>query len=135
MSTTPNYPASEPFTGTTTLDAPDHHKMHSSRMHDMKTKAANLGRTAAVKIDRNLDSTAGFLERSALRLRSRSGQPDSWTHSAAGRLESTASYLRRRHTDDMISDLDRTVRKNPSASMAACFGMGFLIGMMIRRRD
>jgi ElaB/YqjD/DUF883 family membrane-anchored ribosome-binding protein len=135
MSTTPNYPASEPFTATTTLDAPDQHKTHSSKMHDMKTKAASFGRSAAVKIDRNLDSTAGFLERSALRLRSRSSEPDSWTQSAAGRLESTASYLRRRHTDDMIHDLDRTVRKNPSASMAACFGVGFLIGMLIRRSD
>lgn len=134
MSTTPNYPASEPFTGTTTLDAPEH-KTYSARMKDVKTKAANLGRTAAGKIDQNIDSTAGFLERSALRLRSRASAPDSWTQSAAGRLESTASYLRRRHTDDMMSDLDRTVRKNPGASVAACFGLGFLIGMAIRRHD
>lgn len=145
MSTTPTYPASDPFTGTTTLDAPDQ-KSTSARIQDVKakaadtvqdvkTKAADIGRTAATKIDQNLDTAAGFLERSALRLRSRSGQQGDWSTSTAGRLESTASYLRSHHTTDVVSDLDRTVRSNPSASVAACFGLGFLIGMAIRRND
>ena len=130
MATTPNYPHST--SGTSTLEAPGQ-ETTKSRLQNVKHKAADLSRNTATKIDQNIDSAAGFLERSALRMRSRGSQPDSWTHNAAGRLESTASYLRTHHTNEIVSDFDRTVRKNPSASLAACFGMGFLIGMMLRR--
>lgn len=100
---------------------------------DLKSKAADLGRNAASSIDRNMSTAADALERSAQKLRSRS--ETGWTSTAAVKMESTARYLRTHHTDAVIGDLDRVVRRNPSAAMAACFGIGFLIGMALRRDD
>jgi ElaB/YqjD/DUF883 family membrane-anchored ribosome-binding protein len=106
-------------------------------MDRVKHTAAQFGRSAAETIDRNLDSAAGALERSASALRSKTtssgGRVGELAQTAAGKMDATARYFRENHTKDMVSGAERCIRDNPGVSLAAAAAVGFLIGMTMRR--
>jgi len=102
----------------------------------VKDKAADLGRSAAHNIDRNLDKTASALHNAASSLRGRvgaGGKMSDMAHTAADKMEATANYFDHHHTREMMTDLEHVVRRNPGASLAAAVGLGFLIGMSMKR--
>jgi len=110
---------------------------HAAGMDRVKHTAAQFGRSAAETIDRNLDSAAGALERSASALRSKTtssgGRVGELAQTAAGKMDATARYFRENHTKDMVSGAERCIRDNPGVSLAAAAAVGFLIGMTMRR--
>jgi ElaB/YqjD/DUF883 family membrane-anchored ribosome-binding protein len=99
----------------------------------VKNTAADLGRSAAENIDRNLDTAAGALEKTASSLRSRVGEGGTRmtdvAKTAADKLEGTARYFREHHSREMVSDFEGLVKRNPGTSLMAALGLGLLIGM------
>jgi ElaB/YqjD/DUF883 family membrane-anchored ribosome-binding protein len=103
----------------------------------VKDTAAGFGRSAAENIDRNLDRTVGALHNAASSLRGRAGTGESrmsnMANTTADKLDATAQYFEHHHTREMVGDLEHVVRRNPGASIAAAAGLGFLIGMSLKR--
>jgi ElaB/YqjD/DUF883 family membrane-anchored ribosome-binding protein len=128
MSTTQN-----PIAGMNTETT--HHE--TGGVQRVKDTATQFGHKAAETIDRNIDNAAGALERSANALRSRVTEQDSrlndFASTAAEKLDATARYFRQNHTQEMMTGVERGVRRNPAVSLAAAAAGGFLIGMTMRR--
>jgi ElaB/YqjD/DUF883 family membrane-anchored ribosome-binding protein len=99
--------------------------------------AADFGRSAATNIDKNIDSAAGALQGAAEQLRTRAGMGEGKVnriaHTTAEKLETTARYFREHHTREMMDGLESTVRRNPGMSLGIALGVGFLIGMTMKR--
>jgi ElaB/YqjD/DUF883 family membrane-anchored ribosome-binding protein len=102
-----------------------------------REKANEMGRKSAETIDRNLDAAAGKLQSTAESLRNRAGmghdKMSQMATTAADKLDATARYFRDHHTADMVSGFDHMVRRNPGASLCAALGVGFLLGMAMRK--
>lgn len=134
----------------TTNDIQNGKNMHSSDMGSsglrqrvsgmtghVKDTAADFGRSAAQHIDRNLDNMSGALLNAASTLRNKApqggGKVSDLAHTAAEKMEGTARYFQSHHTREMMTDFEHVVRRNPGASLAAAVGLGFIIGMSMRR--
>jgi ElaB/YqjD/DUF883 family membrane-anchored ribosome-binding protein len=100
----------------------------------VKEKTADLGHTAAEKLDDRRDTAASGLETAASAIHARADQlPGGETvsglaHSAADKLTSTADYVRQNDVKDMLADLEQIVKKNPGPSLLAAAVVGFLVG-------
>lgn len=109
----------------------------SSATSQAREKAAELGRTTADKIDRNLETAAGKLHDTADALRQKAGlgndRVSQLASTAADKLDATATYFRSTSSRDMMSGVEQSVRRNPGASLAAALAVGFLIGAAMKR--
>ena len=103
----------------------------------MKDKAAQLGRSAAQKVDETRGSTAEALQSTANSLRSGAQSSGEAISNAANRtaekLESTAKYVREHDFRSMMQDVEEVVRRNPAQSLCAAIAVGFLMGSALRR--
>jgi ElaB/YqjD/DUF883 family membrane-anchored ribosome-binding protein len=99
-----------------------------------KEKAAELGRTAANKIDEQRDTAASGLQSAASTLHAGADRlpggetVTSLAHTAADTLTSTADYVREHDVNRMMADVERLVRNNPGPSLVAAAVVGFLVG-------
>jgi|SRR3954451_18963014 len=99
-----------------------------------KDKVADLGRSAAQKIDQNRGSAASSLENAAATLHQTAEslpggeKVSNLAHTAADKLTSTADYVRRNDVNGMMSDVERVVKNNPGPSLLAAAVVGFLVG-------
>lgn len=106
----------------------------------MQDKVSNLGRTAADKIDENRDAAAGGLERAASSVHENAEslpggeKVSSMAHAAAGKLSSTADYVREHDVNRMMADVETLVKSNPGRSLIAAAALGFLVGRAFSRR-
>ena len=111
----------------------------SDAANQVKEKAAQFGRTAAQKVDEGRGSTAGALQSTADSLRSgaqSSGEAlSNVANKTAEKLESTANYVRDHDFRGMMKDLEEVVKRNPTPSLCAAIGLGFLMGAALRGRD
>jgi ElaB/YqjD/DUF883 family membrane-anchored ribosome-binding protein len=123
---TGNYPGS---TGTRSTEGV--RERVSDFTHQAKEKANEFGRKSAETIDRNMDAAAGKLASTADSLRMRAGtggdRMSQLASTAADKLDATARYMRDHH------GMETLVRRNPGASMCAALGVGFLIGIAMKR--
>ena len=78
-----------------------------------------------------LESSAASLLRTAS---TSEGQLAVVAAKVAGALGCTAGYLRQNDIQDMAADVEQTVKRYPGASLAAAAGVGFLLGVVVRRR-
>jgi len=85
----------------------------------VKDKVAEMGQTAAAKIDDNRGGAAEGLEKAATALHENAqGLPggekvSDLAHVTAEKLNSTAEYVREHDVKSMMTDVESLVRKNP----------------------
>ena len=106
-----------------------------------KEKAADLGRSAARKIDEQRDTAASGLESAASTLHASADRlpggekVTSLAHTTADTLTSTADYVREHDVNSMMADVERFVRNNPGPSLLAAAVVGFLVGRTFSSND
>jgi ElaB/YqjD/DUF883 family membrane-anchored ribosome-binding protein len=99
-----------------------------------KEKVTDLGRTAADKINQNRDAAASSLDSVASSIHQKAEslpggeKVSSLAHSTADSLKSTASYVRKKDLNAMMSDVEHLVKNNPGTSLLAAAVVGFLVG-------
>jgi hypothetical protein len=104
------------------------------------SKAAELRQRAAEAIDAKRDAVANKIESAAFSLRERAetmpggerlaGAADS----AAGAMQSAADYVRDHDVEEMLSDIQRTVKRHPGAALLTAAAVGFVIARALTRR-
>lgn len=103
-----------------------------------KQKVSDVGRQASDQIDAKRGPAADTLESAASAIHEKADSlPGGETvkavaHSAAGKLESTAGYIREHDVQAMFSDVENIVRRNPGPSLLIAAVVGFLIGRAFR---
>lgn len=113
-------------------------RVRVSEMTDqVRHTASDFGRSAAQNIDRNLDRAAGALERTSSALRSRtgesSGRVNRYAQTTADKLDATARYFREHHTNEVMTGVEGFARRKPAVAIGTAAGLGFLIGMLMKR--
>ena len=83
-----------------------------------KAAAGGLDK-AAVAIDETADQLPGGEDISNL------------AHEAAGKLKTTARYIRRRDVNGMLKDLGNGVKNNPGPALVAAAAVGFFVGRAV----
>jgi ElaB/YqjD/DUF883 family membrane-anchored ribosome-binding protein len=107
----------------------------------VKDKVADLGRSAADKIDANRDAAASGLESAANTLHEKAESLPggekvvSLAHSTADKLSSTAEYVREHDVRSMMADVEQLVKNNPGPSLLAAAVVGFLVGRAFNNND
>jgi hypothetical protein len=98
-----------------------------------------LGRTAGEKLDEARNGTADALENAASSVRTtgRYGAETIGTlsESAAGKLDSTAAYVRSHDVGGMLISLRRVIRRHPTGFLVLAAGIGFLAGSAVRNKS
>jgi len=113
----------------------------SNAASQAKNKLADLGRTAAQKIDSNRQAAAGGLQDAASTLHDKADRlpggekVSNLAHTAADKLSATASYVRDHDMNSMMSDLEQFVRKNPGPALMGAAAIGFLVGRAFTDSD
>jgi len=120
-------------TGSSTNDLKS--KVNDATSH-VKHTASEFGRSAMHNIDRNLKSAAGALESTASMIRSKApaaGKTGGLATTAADKLDSTARYFRDHDAQQMVDGMGTWARRNPGAALGMAAGIGFLIGLTMKR--
>jgi hypothetical protein len=105
----------------------------------VKTKASNLGRSAADKIDENRGGAAAGLESAGTSLHARAdslpGGPKVTraAHATADTLNHTAQYLREHDVASMLTDAKRLVKNNPGTALLGAAILGFVLARTLSR--
>jgi ElaB/YqjD/DUF883 family membrane-anchored ribosome-binding protein len=106
-----------------------------------KNKVADLGRTAADKIDQNRSAAAGGLEGAASTLHEKADslpggdKVSTLAHTAADKLNATAEYVRENDVNSMMADVERLVKNNPGPALLSAAVVGFLVGRAFTNND
>jgi hypothetical protein len=99
----------------------------------------DLGLAAGEKLDNARKGTADALENAAssVRTNGRDGAKtiETLSENAAGKLDSTAAYVRSYDVGGMLSNLRQVVSKNPGGFLILAAGIGFLAGSAFRRNN
>jgi ElaB/YqjD/DUF883 family membrane-anchored ribosome-binding protein len=99
----------------------------------------DLGRTAGEKLDEARKGTAEALENAAYSLRTtgRDGAKtiETMAENAAGKLDSTAAYVRNHDVEGMLGNLRQVIARNPTGFLILAAGIGFLAGSAFRRNN
>ncbi len=97
-------------------------------------KAGQVKEQATQQVDTGLDKAAGGLDKLAdtVRQQAEGGKVPGQATMVAEKLDSAASYLRDKDTDQLMTDLEALVRRKPVESMAAAIGVGFLLSKALR---
>ena len=107
----------------------------------LKSKASNLGRAAAEKIDEQRGAAAGGLKSAASTLHEKADslpggeKVASFAHSTADKLSSTSDYIREHDVKTMMADLERLVKNNPGPSLLGAALIGFLVARTFSSND
>jgi ElaB/YqjD/DUF883 family membrane-anchored ribosome-binding protein len=108
---------------------------------DVKDKVADLGRTAADKINQNRGAAASGLEKAAATVHeTAAGLPGGekvaeLAHSTADKLTSTAEYVRDHDVNSMMADVERFVKNSPGPALLIAGVIGFLVGRAFTSND
>jgi hypothetical protein len=105
----------------------------------VKTKASDLGRLAADKIDGTRDGAADGLESAGTSLHAKAdslpGGPKVTraAHAAANTLNQTAEYIREHDVASMMADVKRVVKDNPGPALLGAVILGFVLARTLSR--
>ena len=106
-------------------------------LHRAQERVEDLGRAAGEKLDEARHGTAAALENAASSVRTtgRQGAKTIGTvsESAAGKLDSTAAYVRSHDVGGMLLNLRQVVALHPTRFLVLAAGIGFLAGSAFRR--
>ena len=108
----------------------------SRELDQAQERMQDLRRTAAERLEAR-NGTAEALESvaSSVRTTGRQGAEriDTLSESAAGKLDSTAAYVRSHNVGDMLVNLGQFIGKHPTGFLLLAAGIGFLAGSAIQR--
>jgi ElaB/YqjD/DUF883 family membrane-anchored ribosome-binding protein len=110
-------------------------------MEELKESVADLGRTAADKINANRKAAAGSLEKASAAIHEKADQlpcgegVSELAHATAGKLKNTARYVRKRDANGMMVDIGNGVRNHPVPALAVAAAVGFLLGRAFTTND
>ena len=93
---------------------------------EVKDRVADLGRTAADKINEKREAAASGLERAAATLPG---------EKVAELAQSTAEYVRDHDVNRMMTDVERLVKNSPRPALLIAGVIGFLIGRAFSSND
>jgi ElaB/YqjD/DUF883 family membrane-anchored ribosome-binding protein len=99
---------------------------------DVKETVSDLGKRAENEMDSRRKATACTLEDAASALHRQGKACASIAHSAAGKLSSTAKYVRRHRVRNMVTDVGQFLKKNAGPSFGAFAAVGFAGFLMAR---
>jgi hypothetical protein len=99
----------------------------------------DLGRTAVEKLDEARVGTADALESAACSVRT-SGRDgarkiETTSERVAGKLDSTAQYMRGQDVGRMLGNARLAIGRNPGGFLLLAAGIGFLAGSALRRNN
>lgn len=103
------------------------------------TSMTDAARDAAAKIDESRSTAADGLDAAASALHDRADDlPGGETvrnvaRATAGRLNSSAEYVRTHDTRRMMADVESFVKSNPGPALAVAAAFGFLLGRALSR--
>jgi len=111
----------------------------SAGLHRAQERMEDLGRTSGETLDEARHGTATAFENAASSVRT-SGRYGAETietlsESAAGKLDSTAAYVRRHSVGGMLINLRQVIRRHPTGFLVLAAGIGFLAGSAVRRNE
>ena len=99
----------------------------------------DLGLAAGEKLDEARKGTADALENAACSVRTtgRAGAKtiETLSENAAGKLDSTAAYMRNHDMGGMLSNLGQVISRNPTGFLVLAASIGFLAGSAFRRNN
>ncbi|MEM8535757.1 MAG: hypothetical protein AAGF95_33330 [Chloroflexota bacterium] len=103
---------------------------------EIKEKAQAYGEQAHTRADEAMSRSGDQLDTLAQRVREKApeGKAGEMAYRTADAMEQSASYLRRSNPTDVRNDLETTIRKNPTESLLAGLGIGFLLAQLTKRR-
>ena len=125
----------EPVTGRSVTDKV------SDAATEMKDKVADLGRTAADKINENRGATASGLEKAASTIHENAAslpggeKVAELAHSTADKLTTTAEYVRDHDVNSIMTDVERLVKNSPGPALLIAGVIGFLVGRAFNSND
>ena len=125
----------EPVTGRSVTDNV------SDAATEMKDKVADLGRTAADKINENRGATASGLEKAASTIHENAAslpggeKVAELAHSTADKLTTTAEYVRDHDVNSIMTDVERLVKNSPGPALLIAGVIGFLVGRAFTSND
>ena len=125
----------EPVTGRSVTDKV------SDAATEMKDKVADLGRTAADKINENRGATASGLEKAASTIHENAAslpggeRVAELAHSTADKLTTTAEYVRDHDVNSIMTDVERLVKNSPGPALLIAGVIGFLVGRAFTSND
>lgn len=97
----------------------------------------DLRQTAGERLDQARNGTADALENAAFSVRTSGRQGaeriDALSQNAAGKLDSTAAYVRSHNVGDMLINLRQVISKHPTGFLLLAVGIGFLAGSAAQR--
>jgi ElaB/YqjD/DUF883 family membrane-anchored ribosome-binding protein len=96
----------------------------SARMEEQRARAASA-----------LENTASSLHQKADTIPNAGTKIADFAHRTAGKLETTAGYLRDHDSKAMMRDCEELVRRYPGQFLAAGVFLGFFLGRSLRRSD
>lgn len=99
------------------------------RAEEMASSAAQRAGETVSSLGQGMSSLAGTLRHSA----PQQGMLGTAADAVADRLEAGGQYLQERNLADMTDDLSGLIRQHPLPSMMVVFGLGFLVGNVLRR--
>lgn len=109
------------------------------RLSRAQQQMKDLGLAAGEKLDEAREGTADALENAAFSVRTtgRDGAKtiETMSESAAGKLDSTAQYVRSHDVGGMLSNLRQVIGRNPTGFLVLAAGIGFLAGSAFRRNN
>jgi hypothetical protein len=101
-------------------------------------RVEELGQTAGEALDGARHETAAVLENAASSVRTtgRYGAEtiETLSGSAAGKLDSTAAYVRSHDVGGMLISLRQVIGRHPTGFFILAAGIGFLVGSAVRRK-
>jgi len=102
-------------------------------------QAKDLGLAAGEKLDEARTKTADALESAAFSVRAtgRDGAKsiETMSENAAGKLDSTARYVRSHDVGGMLSNVRQVISRNPTGFLILAAGIGFLAGSAFGRNN
>ena len=108
-----------------------------SGVHCAQGELEDLGRTVGKKLDEARSGTADALESAASSVRStgRRGAEtiDALSRNAAGKLDTSAAYVRSHDVGGMLTNLRQVIRRHPTGFVLLAAGIGFFAGSAVRR--
>ena len=104
-----------------------------------KASITKFGQNAAGKIDQNRGAAADRLDNAAWALHRKAEnlpggeKVTNLAHTAADKLRTTASYVRRHNVNSMMTGVGQLVKRNPGRSLLAAAALGFLVARAFRK--
>lgn len=104
---------------------------------DLGHRASEFGQKAVNAIDAQRGSAANSLDSAAAGIHASADKlpptVSPLAHQAADKLGATADYVRGNKMGDMVSDLGKYVKANPTQALLGALVIGFFAGRMMRR--